>query len=39
MVQEYLENNEPDDGDYAHYPVGGTSYRFAVGTEREYHAC
>ena len=37
--QEYLENNEPDDGDYAHYPVGGTSHRFAAGAEWKYHAC
>ena len=34
MVQEYLENNEPDDGDYAHYPVGGASHRFAADAER-----
>ena len=39
MVQKHLENNEPDDGDYAHHPVGGTSHRFAVGTEGEHHAC
>ena len=39
MVQEYMENNEPDDGDYAHHPIGGTSHRFAADAEREYHAC
>ena len=36
MVQEYLENNEPDDGDHAHHPVGGTSHWFAVDAEQEY---